>query len=140
MTVESPSAASSGPWAYALLGSGVALPVIVFSYWQTGSELSLTPVFFGGILAGYLATRRTGTYDGVGSRVGVVSGLSVLWPLADLIAATSWLSGPTWFVWGGTAVTVGVTVGFGLLLVGLAAVLGAAGARIGGWLAGGGGS
>jgi hypothetical protein len=136
MTVESPSAAPSGPWTYALLGGGVALPVVVFSYWQTGSELSLTPVFFGGILAGYLATRRTGTCDGVGSRVGVVGGLSVVWPLADLVAASSWLSGPTWFVWSASALTVGMTVSFGVLVLGFAAVLGAAGARVGGWLAG----
>lgn len=138
MPVTALSAASKTSWTYALLGGGVALPVGVFSYWQTGSELSLAPVFFGGILAGYLSTRRTGACDGVGSRAGVVGGLSVVWPLAELVAASSWLSGPTWFVWGGTALTVGMTVSFGVLILGVAAVLGAVGARVGGWLAGGG--
>ena len=136
MTVKSPSAALNDQWTDALRGGGVALPVGVFTYWQTGSELSLAPVFFGGILAGYVATRRTGACDGVGSRAGVVGGLSVVWPLAELVAASSWLSGPTWFVWSGTALTVGMAVSFGVLVLGLAAVLGAAGARVGGWLAG----
>lgn len=135
MTDDSATKASNGTWTYALLGGGVALPVVGLSYWQTGSELSLTPVFFGALLAGYLATRRTGTCDGVGSRAGAVGGLSVLWPLAELVAGASWLSGPAWFVWSGTALTVGMAVSFGLLAVGLAAVLGAAGARVGGWLA-----
>lgn len=119
---------------------GLALPVVSFSYWQTGSELSLTPVFVGTNLAGYLSTRRTGTCDGVGRRVGVVGGLSVLWPLAELAAGASWLSGPSWFVWGGTALTIGMAMSFGLLALGLAGVVGAAGAQIGGWLAGAGGS
>jgi hypothetical protein len=136
MTDDSATTASNGTWTYALLGGGLALPASVFGYWQTGSELSVTPVFFGAILAGYLATRRTGTCDGVGRRVGIVGGLSVLWPLAELVAGASWLSGPSWFVWGGTALTIGMAVSFGLLALGLAAVLGAVGARIGGWLAG----
>jgi hypothetical protein len=139
MTDDPPTTVPNDTWTYALLGGGVALPVGVFTYRQTGSELSLMPVFFGAILAGYLATRRTGACDGVGSRAGVVGGLSVLWPLAELIAGASWLSGPSWFVWSGTALTIGMAVSFGVLAFGLAAVLGTAGGRIGGWLAGVGG-
>jgi len=129
----------SDTWTYALLGGLASVPFTVLGYAETGSELSLAPVFFGGILAGYLATRRTGTRAGVGARAGLVGGLPGLWLLSDLLAATSALGGPTWFVAAGIALAVGAAAAVALVVLGLSALCGAVGARIGGWLAGSGG-
>lgn len=120
-------------WTYALLGGVPSIPFTTLAYWQSGSEMSLWPVFFGGLLAGYLAKRRTGTSDGVGLRAGLVGGLSVVWVLADGLAAASALSGPSWFVVTALVTTIMV---LGVLGIGLAALVGAVGGRVGDWLAG----
>jgi hypothetical protein len=120
-------------WTYALLGGVPSIPFTTLAYWQSGSEMSLWPVFFGGLLAGYLAQRRTGQCSGVGLRAGLVGGLAIGWILADGLAAASALSGPTWFVV--TALVITVVV-LGVLGIGLAALAGAVGGRVGGWLAG----
>jgi len=130
--IDSPLHQISQQWQYALIFGVLALPFTALSYWQTGSELSLSPVFLGSVLAGYLTTRRTGTGRGVGARVGLVGGLPVLWVLFDLLQAASALAGPSWFVASVTLLTVGVTIGFGF---GLAAFIGEIGGRIGGWVA-----
>jgi hypothetical protein len=93
-------------------------------------------VLFGGILAGYLANRTGSECRGVGTRVGIVGGLPVLWVLFDVLAATSGLAGPAWFVTGATLLTIGFTIVVGVLGFGIAALIGEVGARIGGWLAG----
>lgn len=111
----------SQQWRYALICGMLSLPFTALSYWQTGSELSLSPVFLGGVLAGYLMTRRTGTGRGVGARVGLVGGLPVLWVLFDILQAASVLAGPSWFVASATILTIVVTVVFGF---GLAALIG----------------
>jgi len=123
-------------WIYGLIGGLVSLPFTVIGYWQTGSELSLAPVVGGGLLAGYLARRRTGESRGVGIRAGLVGGLPVAWMLFDVLAATSGLAGPPWFVVGGTLLTIGFVVVLGVFGFGLAAVFGGGGAKLGNWLAG----
>ena len=123
-------------WRHALVGGLASLPFTTLSYWQTGSELSLGPVLFGGVLAGYLAKRAGSGCTGVGTRAGIVGGLPVLWVLFDVLAATSGLAGPTWFVTGATLLTIGFTIVVGVLGFGIAALVGEVGARIGGWLAG----
>lgn len=133
---DSPLENLSYRWKYAFVGGIVALPFTALGYWQTGSELSLSPVLFGGLLAGYLARRRTGESDGVGVRTGLVGGLPVVWVLFDVLAASSALAGPAWFVASATAITVGVTVVFGVLGFVLAALAGEIGARVGSWIAG----
>lgn len=85
----------------------------------------------GGFCAGYLAERETGEGRGVGLRAGLIGGLPILWSLADLLAATSGLAGPSWFVIGGTVLTVGFAGLVGILAFGLAAFIGEIGARIG---------
>ncbi|MFD1589330.1 DUF5518 domain-containing protein [Halorientalis brevis] len=121
---------------YALVGGLTSLPFTTFSYWHTGSELSLGAVVFGGMLAGYLVTRTGGESRGVGIRVGLLGGLPVLWILFDLLAATSGLAGPAWFVTSATVLTVALTLVIALCGFGIAALIGEVGARIGNWLAG----
>jgi len=122
-------------WKYALIGGLAALPFTTLSYWQTGSELSLGAVLFGGVLAGYLATRAGSDRSGVGFRVGVVGGLPVLWILFDVLAAASAVGGPTWFVTSATVLTIGYTIVVAILGFGIAAFIGEAGALVGYWLA-----
>ena len=129
----------SDTWTYALLGGLASVPFTVVGYAQSGSELSLAPVFFGGILAGYLARRRTGTRAGVGARAGLVGGLPGLWILVDLLAATSALAGPPWFMAAGGLLALSAAAAIALFVLGLSALCGAVGARVGGWLAGSGG-
>ncbi|GAA0668788.1 DUF5518 domain-containing protein [Natronoarchaeum mannanilyticum] len=126
-------------WQYALLGGLASIPFTAFGYWQTGSEMSIAPVFFGGILAGFLAERRTGTNSGVGVRTGLVGGLPAVWLLVDLLAVSSGLAGPSWFVASGLVLLIGSVAVFGALAFGLSALVGIVGARVGSWLAGLGG-
>lgn len=123
-------------WRYALVGGLASVPFTAASYWQTGSELSVSPVFFGGLLAGYLAGRATGDRTGVGARAGLVGALPVLWMLTDILLATSALAGPAWFVAADTALVVLMGGVFALLCLAVAALVGAVGGRVGGWLAG----
>lgn len=123
-------------WRYALLGGLASIPFTAFGYWQTGSEMSIAPVFFGGILAGFLAERRTGTSSGVGVRVGLVGGIPAVWLLVDLLAASSGLSGPSWFVASGLVLVIGAAAVVGVLAFVSAAIVGSIGARVGSWLAG----
>jgi hypothetical protein len=134
--VGPPPQSDSNRLTYALLGGLAALPFVALSYWQTGSEVSFGAVVFGGLLAGYLLERAGGDARGVGARAGLVGGLPLLWALADVLAATSALAGPAWFVAGATATTVVFVLGVAVLGFGLAALVGEVGGRIGGWLAG----
>jgi len=106
------------------------------SYWQTGSELSLAPVVLGGLVAGYLATRKTGESDGVGLRTGVIGGLPIVWMLVDVLLGASELAGPSWFVTGATLLTILFLVALGVVGLGLSALVGGLGAKIGSWVAG----
>jgi hypothetical protein len=123
-------------WKYALVGGAVSLPFTTLSYWQTGSELSLGAVLFGGVFAGYLAGRAGGETDGVGIRAGIVGGLPVLWVASEILAATAGLAGPAWFVTSATLLGAGFTIVVAILGFGIAALIGEAGARVGNGLAG----
>lgn len=126
----------SDAWRYGLLGGLVSLPFMTASYWQTGSELSLGPVVFGGLLAGYLAKRGTGTSRGVGYRAGAIGALPTLWMMGEVVLAARALAGPAWYVVVGTLFAVGAVLTVALLGFGLGAISGEVGARIGGWFAG----
>ena len=123
-------------WRYAVVGGLIALPVTAFGYWQTGSELSLSPVLFGGLLAGYLAKRQAGESRGVGIRAGLIGGIPILWAILDILSATSALGGPEWFITGATVLTVGFSAVVAVLGFVLAAFIGEVGAKLGSWLAG----
>jgi hypothetical protein len=123
-------------WKHALVGGLASIPLTTAGYWQSGSELSLSPVFLGGVLAGYLASRETGSARGVGIRAGLVGGLPSLWIVADVFGAASGLAGPPWFVTAGLILTVAFVAGFVLLALGFSAFVGEIGARVGDWAAG----
>lgn len=122
----------SEKWRYGLIGGVASIPFTMATYWQTGSNISLTPVFFGGLLAGYLAKRRLGKGHGVGARAGLIGGLPILWMLIDLLPFIVGLPNPTWFA----IVSVLAALGTAVLGFGLAALCGEIGGRIGSWLSG----
>lgn len=124
-----------GTWRYALVGGALSLPFTLTSYWQTGSGLSVTPVFFAGLLAGYLAKRRLGAAEGVGARAGLIGGLPVLWLLADVLPYIVGLPNPVWFA----AVSVLAAVVTAILGIGVTALFGEIGGRLGSRLSGGSG-
>ncbi|WP_148414131.1 DUF5518 domain-containing protein [Haloferax sp. KTX1] len=126
-------APSELPWRrrYSLAGGLVAAAFVSWSYLDGRSAMSLSAVFFAGLVVGALAKRRHGTATGVGVRTGLVGGLPVLWILATVFGAATALSGPTWFVVGGWLMMLGGVATVGLLGFGLSALLGEAGARVG---------
>ena len=118
-------------WKYGLIGGGVALPCTVFSYWQTGSEVSMGAVVFGGILAGYVLARSNGDTTLTGIRAGIVGGLPILWAVFRTYVAVTELTQPEWI----TLVQGVFLIGFTVVGFGIAAVVGEVGVRIGAWLA-----
>jgi ABC-type thiamin/hydroxymethylpyrimidine transport system permease subunit len=121
----------SRTWRYGLLGGVLALPFTALSYARTGGELTLGVVFWGGLLAGYLAKRRGLAGTPAGTRAGVVGGVPALWMVADLSVFVAGLGGPAWF----RAVQLAVLVLWLPLVVGLSALVGGLGGRAGGWIA-----
>ena len=100
-------------WKYGLIGGGVALPCTAFSYWQTGSEVSMGAVVFGGILAGYVLARSNGDTTLTGIRAGIVGGLPVLWAVFRTYVAVTELTQPEWITLVDTVFLIGFTlVGF----------------------------
>jgi hypothetical protein len=119
-------------WACACVGGGVALPCTAFSYWQTGSEVSVSAVAVGGFVTGFLLARSNAETGGAGIPVGIVGGLPILWAVFDTYVGGTAAAEPVWFELVGGAFLVGFTVaGFGV-----AALAGEVGVRIGARVAG----
>lgn len=127
---------TSDTWKYALIGGLAGLLLGLATYLQAGAgdEFTLNGALLGGALAGYLAA-ASGTDADAGSagvRAGLIGGLPGLWILVDVFDAASALAGPLWF----QVVALGGIVGTILLVVlGVAALLGAIGAKVGAWVA-----
>jgi hypothetical protein len=99
-----------------------------------GNEMSQNMVFFGGLLAGYLARTRVPDAHPIeaGTRAGLVGALPGLWFIGDYFIAGSSAGGPLWFRVMGPTVMVGLFVVFLLTITALAGYLGA---KVGVWLA-----
>jgi hypothetical protein len=126
----------SATWTYALVGGIASLPFTIGVNWESGmsSEFSLSMVFYGGMLAGYLAgaAATETSSSSVGFRAGVVGGLPGLWLVGELlVAALTWAS-PLWFRVAAVSLLGG---GFTALMLGFAGLVGLVGAKLGGWLA-----
>jgi len=131
MALPGPLRRLSEQWRYALIGGLVALPFTAVTYAQSGAELRLGAVFWAAVLAGYLARRRGLSSTPIGARAGLVGSTPVLWMAGDIAAFVVGLGGPAWFR---TAQLAAVALLVPLVL-GLAALVGALGGRLGGWLA-----
>lgn len=120
-------------WKYALIGGLASIPLTVGFYWQSGmeNEMSLNMVFFGGLLAGYLATGQLTDGKSVGFRTGVVGGLPVLWIWFDLLRAATGPIGPVGFRMG----AVMMAIAFAIFSLFLSGIIGLLGAKVGRWIA-----
>jgi len=116
---------------YGVVGGLLAAPLTAVSYWQTGAEVSLTPVVLVALVVGYAARRRS-VYDGrIGARVGLIGGFPIVWASYDFVGSVVGLSNPSWF----SAVSVALLGVFTLLGLGASTLFGWVAARLGRWLA-----
>ena len=116
---------------YGVVGGLLAASLTAVSYWQTGAEVSLTPVVFVALVVGY-ATRRRSVYDGrIGARVGLIGGFPIVWASYDFVGFAVGVSTSSWFS-AASVVLLGVFTLFGL---GASTLFGWIAARLGRWLA-----
>ena len=117
----------------ALIGGLVSIPLTAGLYWQSGmgNELSISMVFFGGLLAGYLAQRQHTNEENVGFYAGLVGGLPVLWIAFNLFETAIGPIGPIWF----RMVAVVMTILLVLVSLVLSGAIGLVGSKVGRWLA-----
>jgi hypothetical protein len=118
-------------WTYALVGGLLALPFTALEVWRSPENITLGAVLVGSVFAGYLIKRRGGNSTATGLRAALIGGIPALWALNELLWAISNIPNPPWF----QAVSVGMALGFGGLMVVVVAVFGAIAGRFGGWLA-----
>ncbi|WP_423751653.1 DUF5518 domain-containing protein [Salinirarus marinus] len=118
-------------WRYAIIGGFASLPWTASFYWQSANRLSLGPILFGGVVAGYLCDAN---HRRVGARAGVVGALPALWLLVDLFAAVTGAAGPAWFRVTAVGLGLGAALAVAAFAFGLAAALGVVGATFGDWL------
>ena len=118
-------------WTYALVGGLLALPFTALEVWQSPESITLGAVVVGSIFAGYLIKRRGGNSTATGLRAALIGGIPALWALNELLQAIPNIPNPPWF----QAVSVGMALAFGGLMLVVAAVFGALAGRFGGWLA-----
>lgn len=120
-------------WKYALIGGLTSVPLTFGLYWLSGmgSEFSMNMVFFGGVLAGYLAKRNSAQARSAGIRAGVIGGLPiVVWALATLLG----ISDGSMMVWSAPLPEAVFLIFVGLVLLGISAIAGVLGGILGGWL------
>ena len=122
------------PWTYALVGGLLSVALILRVHSAGATHIDMTPIFVVAVVAGYLYSDGSRRVNTVGTRIGLLGSLAVLWLSRGfflglgsqiLTAETLWygLGGPLF---------LGLTLG---LLVGLAVLAGWLGAALGGWLA-----
>lgn len=123
----------SETWKYAVIGGVASMPLTIGYYWLSGAgnDFSTGMIFFGGLLAGYLAKESGLDPVSSGFRAGVVGGLpGYIWILPGMVRtgtrfATAWSSS--------VAATV-VMAFFAIAIVATAVLPGLVGGYVGGWL------
>lgn len=124
----------NGIWRYASIGGLASLPLSLVYYWWSGmgNYFSTLPIFFGGLLAGYLAQMNSRRPAKAGIGAGILGGLPgyifMLPPMAQTATdfATAW-SSPL-----GAVVVVAFSIP---AIIVVAALPGWIGGFVGGWLA-----
>jgi hypothetical protein len=118
----------TGP--YSVLGGVCALGIAAASAWLSGGVLSIPGAALGGLLAGYLSGRIGSPSGPAGFRAGLIG-----WLPALLVATEPLQTGPR-ADGEGQLVALGVAAVVTPVLLVVGGVIGAFGARLGGWLAG----
>lgn len=121
-------------WKYALLGGLVSMPLVLIDYWLSGlgDTFPTTMVFFGGLLAGFLAQRDAVDGARAAMGAGVVGGLPGYVFILPAMVRTSQSFASAWSSPLAAAVLM---VFMGLFIIGINALTGLIGGMVGGWLA-----
>jgi uncharacterized membrane protein YeaQ/YmgE (transglycosylase-associated protein family) len=124
----------NGVLRYAMIGGGASIPLSLGWYWFSGmgNHFSTLPIFFGGILAGYLAQ----TYSRKPARAGIVAGMigglpGFVWILPQMSQTASDFT-TTWSSPLGAVVILGFSIP---AIIAVAILPGWIGSFVGGWAA-----
>lgn len=122
---------SDPEWRLAVVLGLASIPFTAAFYWQSSPDFThhFGPVFFAGVIGGFLAYSTDLKARRVGARTGVVGSLVELWPFVDLLVFISGLNQPLGF----SGLQGIVLVCFTLLVIGLSALAGKIGAILGHW-------
>ena len=114
-------------WAPAVLAGLFSMPLTVGVHWNWSRHASL-PVFLVGVVVGYYYRHRSKRGIRVGTRMGLIGALPVVWlyPLFDALTTIE-LSQPVWSV----AVQAGPVVVFVLVTTGISTLMGFTGTLAG---------
>lgn len=119
---------------YGIIGGLTAIPLVLGDHWlsATGTQFAINMVFFGGLLAGFLAQRSAANAERAAIFAGILGGLpGYVWMLPAIVR--TWGSFAT--AWSSRAgATLLVLVG-GVVLVGISVLAGVIGGVVGRWLA-----
>lgn len=121
-------------WRYALIVGIASTPFTILLYWHSYPDFShpVSPVFFAGLLVGFIANRRGVAARQIGKRTGLVAALPVLWPFFDLLVFISGLSQPVWF----SGVSMMAILFMSVVIIGISVLVGMIGSILGEWLTG----
>ncbi len=126
-----PTLLTDDVWRYAIVVGLASAAYMDYRYLQSSSGyLDLIPVFFVGLLGGYLYNERE-TSRRIGIRVGLVGSIALLWPAFDMLVYVLGLAQPQWFSVFEAGLVL-VVLGFGVLI---SMATGVIGATLGSWLA-----
>mgnify|MGYP000173936998 CR=1 FL=1 len=121
-------------WKYALLGGLISIPLVIGDYWLSGMGhyFSFNMVFFGGLLAGFLAKRDAANASKAAIGAGILGGLpGYIWIFPAMVR--TWRSFAT--SWSSPIVATLVMTLAGVMMIGASALGGFLGGLVGGWLA-----
>ncbi|MDJ1434172.1 DUF5518 domain-containing protein [Halostagnicola sp. A-GB9-2] len=121
-------------WRYAIIAGLASTLFTIILYWQSYPDFShpVSPVFFAGLLVGFLANRRGIEAGQIGKRTGLVAALPVLWPFLDLLVFISGLSQPLGF----SGFQIMAVIFISVVSIGVSVLVGMVGAILGDWLTG----
>ncbi|MFC6903893.1 DUF5518 domain-containing protein [Halalkalicoccus tibetensis] len=124
----SPLNLNEGALRYAIIGGLVSIPLSLGHHWWSGmgNTFSTLPIFFGGLLAGYLAQKNTQKPATAGVGAGLIGGLPGYIFMLPSMVQTVTASSPG---------TVLVLAFFIPVILAVAALPGWIGGLVGGWLA-----
>lgn len=127
-------ALSDEVWRYALIIGLASTPFTIILYWQSYPDFShpVSPVFFAGLLVGFLANRQGIEVGQIGKRTGLVASLPIFWPFFDLLVFISGLSQPLGF----RGFQIMAVIFISAVIIGISILVGIVGAILGDWLTG----
>ncbi|ELY46943.1 DUF5518 domain-containing protein [Natronorubrum bangense] len=125
---------SNEVWRYAIIVGLASTPFTIILYWQSYPDFShpISPVFFAGVLVGYISNKQDMDTRQIGKRTGLVAAVPVLWPFFDLLVFISGFSQPTWF----SGFQVMAIILMSIVITVVSVLIGMIGAILGDWLAG----